>query len=157
MLRTLTLTPVCTLLALAAAAPPPAPPDWMAGCWAGAGAAGSEEQWMKPAGGMMLGMSRTVKGGRVVFHEFMTMEIKADGKLVFTARTGAESKAVPFTAIRYSAEEVVFENPDHDFPQRVIYRRTDSGSGLLGRIEGVEKGKPRAADFPMKRVACVAP
>lgn len=128
---------------------------WIAGCWAGTGNSGSEEQWMKPGGGMMLGMSRTVKGGRAVFHEFMTIETKvADGKAVFTARTGAEAKAVAFTAIRQSADEVVFENAAHDFPQRVIYRRTDGGKGLLGRIEGVEKGKARAVDFPMKRVPC---
>lgn len=108
---------------------------------------------MKPAAGAMLGMSRTVKGGRMVFHEFMTIDTKADGKLVFTARTGAEAKPVPFTAIRQSDDEVVFENAAHDFPQRVIYRRTGV-NGLLGRIEGVEKGKARAVDFPMKRVSC---
>lgn len=143
---------LAALLLLVPAAAAAADLAWIAGCWAGNG--GSEEQWMKPAGGMMLGMSRTVKGGRVVFHEFMTIETKADGKAVFTARTGGEAKPVEFTAIRQSAEEVVFENAAHDFPQRVIYRRTDGGKGLLGRIEGVEKGKPRAVDFPMKRVPC---
>lgn len=114
---------------------------------------------MKPAGGLMLGMSRTVKGGRAVFHEFMTIATSAAAEtgapaLVFTARTGSEAKAVAFTAIRQTAEEVVFENAAHDFPQRVIYRRLAGGQGLLGRIEGVEKGKARAVDFPMKRVAC---
>ena len=55
--------------------------------------------------------------------------------------------------IQSSATEVIFENPEHDFPQRVIYRLQPDGL-LVGRIEGISKGKPRAIDFPMKRVPC---
>jgi hypothetical protein len=46
----------------------------------------------------------------------------------------------------------VFENPTHDFPQRVIYRR--EGDSLLGRIEGMTNGQQKAVDFPLKRVSC---
>jgi len=49
--------------------------------------------------------------------------------------------------------EVIFENPDHDFPQRIIYRLL-SDEDLLGRIEGTINGKARAVDFPMKRTEC---
>ena len=52
-----------------------------------------------------------------------------------------------------SANELIFENPQHDFPQRVIYRLQTDGS-LLGRIEGVSKGKEKAVDFPMTRAGC---
>ena len=48
---------------------------------------------------------------------------------------------------------MVFENPTHDFPQRVIYRLDDAGV-LRARIEGLVAGKPRAEDFPMRRVRC---
>jgi hypothetical protein len=49
--------------------------------------------------------------------------------------------------------EVVFENPEHDFPQRIIYRLIANGK-LLGRIEGVVDGTERSADFPMTRSDC---
>ena len=49
--------------------------------------------------------------------------------------------------------EVVFENPDHDFPQRIIYRLGDNGA-LLGRIEGNSEGQEVAVDFPMTRTKC---
>ena len=45
-----------------------------------------------------------------------------------------------------------FENAAHDFPQRIIYRKT--AGGLHARIEGLDKGKPRSEDFPYKRVSC---
>ena len=48
---------------------------------------------------------------------------------------------------------VVFANPAHDFPQRVIYKVASDGS-LLGRVEGRENGREKGFDFPMKRVSC---
>jgi hypothetical protein len=47
----------------------------------------------------------------------------------------------------------VFENPQHDFPQRIIYKR-DGADGLKARIEGESKGKPKAFDYPMQRTQC---
>jgi hypothetical protein len=47
--------------------------------------------------------------------------------------------------------EAVFENPDHDFPQRVIYRRC--GVQLCGAIEGVADGKTISITWRYDRVA----
>ena len=45
---------------------------WLAGCWSQDGReAGSVEQWTAPAGGTMLGMSRTVSGGKTVAFEHL--------------------------------------------------------------------------------------
>ena len=49
--------------------------------------------------------------------------------------------------------EVVFENPDHDFPQRVIYRLIDSDH-LRGRIEGMTSDGEARVEFPLTRTAC---
>jgi hypothetical protein len=46
----------------------------------------------------------------------------------------------------------VFENPQHDFPQRVGYRR--DGDTMLAWVEGMASGKPRRVEFPYRRVAC---
>lgn len=142
------------LALLAALAQPPQVDQlaWMAGCWSlSAGPTTIEEQWSRPAGGAMLGMSRILKNGRMVFHEFMRIEEK-DGALVFTPRIGSGAP-VTFRAAAANFGDVTFENPAHDFPQRVIYRRQPDG-GLHGMIDGVEKGKPRAEQFPYRRVPC---
>jgi hypothetical protein len=124
---------------------------WMAGCWRqDAGVRVVDEMWMAPSGGAMLGVSRTIVGQRAVAHEFM--QIREDGgRVIFVARPSGQPEAT-FTLVQSAAGEVVFENPQHDFPQRVIYRRAEGG--LTGRIEGTQNGKPRSAEFPMRRVAC---
>src|SRR3970040_657967 len=51
--------------------------SWLAGCWErAAGERQVEEQWMRPRGGTMLGMSRTVTGGRT--SEFEHMRIREE-------------------------------------------------------------------------------
>lgn len=125
---------------------------WMSGCWAAtAGPMLIEEQWAKPIGGMMIGLGRTSKQGKVVFHEFMRITTNG-ADITYTPRIGSSEKPVPFKLIRQSDSEVVFENAAHDFPQRILYRK--QAAGLFARIEGVDKGKERGEDFPMKRVAC---
>lgn len=127
---------------------------WLAGCWESRDDAKHSllgEQWTQPAGGMMLGMGRTVKDGKAVDFEFMRIEQRGDG-LVFIARPRANKDDTEFAAIKMSGTEIVFENPQHDFPQRVIYRLDKTT--LRARIEGTRAGKARAVDFPMSRVKC---
>ena len=92
-----------------------------------------------------------MKQGRTVFHEFMRIE-QQGAEITYTPRIGTSAKPVSFRLIKQTADEVVFENAAHDFPQRIIYRKT--AGGLHARIEGVDKGKPRSEDFPYKRVSC---
>ena len=58
-----------------------------------------------------------------------------------------------FEASAVSDSLITFENPAHDFPQRVIYRRRGSDS-LIARIEGTRNGRVRGVDFPYARAAC---
>ena len=126
---------------------------WMAGCWEGQiGPVRIEEQWNKPAGGTMLGLSRNLKDGRVIFSEFMRIN-QDEGKIVYMARIGTKATPTPFALIHLSLDEAVFENPEHPFPQRIRYRREPDGS-LHASTEGVDKGKPRVDDFPMRRASC---
>jgi hypothetical protein len=126
--------------------------SWLAGCWElVAGERRIEEQWMRPRGGMMLGMNRTVTGDTT--REFEYMQIREEGgRLVFTARPSGQEGA-SFGSILVTESKVLFENAAHDFPQRIIYMRGEDGS-LIARIEGETAGKPRGVDFPMRRTKC---
>lgn len=126
---------------------------WLSGCWMSSNQEpGSAEHWMLPAGGTMIGMNRTVSGGKTVAFEFMRIVEQEDGGLEFIASPSGQ-KTTGFTMTNVTNREVIFENPDHDFPQRIIYRLV-SDEELLGRIEGTIDGVERAADFPMKKVDC---
>ena len=127
---------------------------WMSGCWEMKSTERNlliNEQWMKPAGGMMIGAGRTVKAGKTVDHEFVRIVEEADG-LFYIAKPKANNEETRFKLIKASVTEVVFENPTHDFPQRVMYRR--DGDKLHARIEGTKDGKTRGIDFPYLRAKC---
>ncbi len=124
---------------------------WMAGCWRQESPNRvADEMWMTPAGGVVLGVSRTVANGRTVAHEFMQIREDA-GRVVFIAQPAGQAEAT-FTLLTQGPRDVVFENPAHDFPQRVMYRL--DGDTLVGRIEGSQNGKPRSVDYPMRRTPC---
>jgi hypothetical protein len=127
---------------------------WLAGCWE-ANRNGREinEQWMKPLGGTMLGMARTVANGKTVEYEFVQIrEEQADGAIYYVAKPSGQPEA-SFKLVKLQNREATFENPEHDFPQRIIYRLEPDGS-LFARVEGTSKGKARSFDYPMKRARC---
>jgi hypothetical protein len=125
---------------------------WLAGCWERTtGATVIEEQWMRPRGRVMLGVGRTTRRDTVV--EFEQLRIfERGGRSVYAALPSGQSLA-EFEAATTSDSLVTFENPAHDFPQRIIYRRRGADS-LIARIEGTRGGQVRGVDFPYRRVAC---
>lgn len=127
---------------------------WMAGCWEINDTAKGRvvtEQWMKPLGGMMLGGSRTVKDGKANFYEYMRL-IEKDGAVYYVARPQQNAEDTFFKLVRSNAAEAVFEQPGHDFPQRIIYRR--NGEKLNARIEGKNEGKEMGIDYPYVQTEC---
>jgi hypothetical protein len=126
--------------------------SWLSGCWElRDGVRRVEEQWMQPRGGMMLGMSRTVRDGATVEYEFLQIR-KEGGRLVLTARPSGQAET-SFSSVEAAGTKVVFENPAHDFPQRILYERRPDGS-LHARIEGMRNNELRGVDFPMQRTGC---
>jgi hypothetical protein len=142
------------LILAAQLAGPPATIDqmaWLTGCWIQTRPNGViEERWMGPGGGVMLGMGRTLRGGKLRDYEY-TRIVEADGSLVYMAEPSGQEKAT-FPLKSLTPDMAVFENPTHDFPQRVIYRRLGADQ-IVGRIEGQIGGQARSVDFPYKRCA----
>ncbi len=150
-------------LPAAAAESAPAKPDtaashslsqlgWLAGSWRGVlGEGVMEEQWMSPTGGTMLGASRVVEGGKTVFTEFIELVERPDG-IFYVVHIGNETTEFKLTAL--DRRKAVFENPAHDFPQRILYAR--EGTVLKARIEGVRDGKPAGQVFVVRVVPCAA-
>jgi Domain of unknown function (DUF6265) len=125
---------------------------WLQGCWEIVSPQRTvEEQWMAPRGGIMMGMGRTVRGGKLV--EYETVVIREEGdRLAYEAHPSGQAPAV-FLANGATDSMVVFENPKHDFPQKVGYQRTGADT-LLAWIEGTEKGQTRRIEFPYRRAMC---
>ncbi|MBL4686009.1 MAG: hypothetical protein JKY37_15550 [Nannocystaceae bacterium] len=85
-----------------------------------------EEVWTQPAAGTMFGVGRTFQGDKLVAFEFLRIEVRDSG-LVYIAHPSGRTPGTVFTVSESasSANVVVFENPEHDFPTRITYRRVD--------------------------------
>jgi hypothetical protein len=127
-------------------------PAWLAGCWVREkGTRRIDEQWMAPRGGLMLGSSRTVRGDTLVEYEHLAIVLR-EGRPVYRAMPSGQAPA-EFTASVAGADHIAFDNPAHDFPQRISYALRGSDS-LVARIEGPVQGGTRSAEFAYRRAAC---
>lgn len=141
------------LLAALAAQADEAGPDWpdlgwLSGYWLSC-ANGREvsETWSDRRGDLMLGTSMTFSPSGATGWEQMRIAPSTMGgfdSLSFYAQPGGQS-AAEFPMARAGSNEIVFEDPSHDFPQRVIYRR--DGAQLVGRIEGTVEGREQSAEW----------
>lgn len=127
-----------------------APLDWMEGRWCSDDGGGRvEEHWLSPVHGEQLGVSRTLKQGRMATFEFLRISV-VDGVPTYLAQPGGR----PPTAFRRSAggeRWVRFENPAHDFPTRIEYRR--EGEALQAQVGGKGRDGKETA-FTIDFVRC---
>jgi hypothetical protein len=143
-----------TLVAAACAAAPAADSSprafpWLSGHWCSQSETQLiEEYWLPPEGSLALGVGRTVKAGKTATFEFMRIETR-DGVTHYLAMHDG-LPAVAFKLTASGADWARFENPQHDFPTRVEYRRTSAG--LHAEIAGPGKdGKEVVIPFDYRR------
>ncbi len=125
--------------------------SWISGDWQTepGGKAQIDEHWTQPSGGSMLGMSRTVVGDQTVEYEYLRIEQRGEA-IYYVAHPKARCPGTDFKLTRLSAQEALFENPAHDFPKRIIYRKNADGS-LTASIDGGEGTKAMSFPYcPMK-------
>ena len=134
MSRSITITAVLVLLiGSARAAGPDSSIDWIAGHWCGQfGDKIIQELWLPPHGGVAIGLGRTLSSDQTTgFEYFRIAEI--DGVQSFVAQPGG-SPPTAFSRTGGGEYWVRFENPEHDFPQRIEYRR--DGDSLHAEAAG---------------------
>lgn len=127
---------------------------WLTGSWMlVSGGAVSEEHWTRPGGGTMLGVNRTVINGRTVAFEYVRIESTPHG-IVYLASPIGRHPPTRFALKERGPRWVVFENPAHDFPQRIVYERR--GDRLEARIEGEQDGEPISEQWSWRRTTLEA-
>ncbi len=123
--------------------------DWMAGNWIGdAQGLPMEAYYTTSSGGIILGQTKISNGNATEFFEFEKIEQVNDTLVIQPMPFG--KPGVIFDLKETGSNRVVFENPQHDFPTRIIYELKANGQ-LLGRIEGTQNGQSVAQDFLFSR------
>jgi hypothetical protein len=109
------------------------------------------EVW-NPDGDAMQGTGVVMANGDTVFIEHLGI-VSRDSKWYYSARIDGANNNEPvfFEYKEKSTDYLVFENPEHDFPQLIEYQFRGSDS-LLITISGAAADSARVEHFRMKRV-----
>ena len=132
--------PLIGLLLAAAANDAATLPAFMTDCWnLTDGDHWTQECWMEPKAGLMLGASREGNGAKLKSWEQLRVVQEADGSITLMASPGGRT-AVPFKAKSLSPTAIEFTNAEHDYPQRIRYEL--KGNRLEAEISLIDGSKP---------------
>jgi hypothetical protein len=127
--------------------------EWLMGTWETKTERGSiYETWSKSANDEFSGRSYTVKGKDTIVFEHIQL-IQGQDSLFYIPTVKAQNDGLPvrFASKSISEQKLVFENPNHDFPQVITYKKVNADS-LIAVISGIRNGQEDEQIFPMKRV-----
>jgi len=127
--------------------------EWLSGTWENKTRKGSiYETWTKSGQNEFSGKSYSVKDKDTIIFENIRL-VRENKKLFYipTVKNQNDGQPVRFVAKTISENQLVFENPQHDFPQIIAYTKITSDS-LIAEISGTKNGQKRKQTFPMKRV-----
>ena len=141
---------------------PLAPMAWLEGCWRGSvNQREFREHWMPLRGGLLLGMSQTVMGGKSQGYEYLRIETRPDGVYYIALPSDGKEDRFKFVGKTVDNEGdrhdelFTFENPALEFPSRIVYRRA-SGGWLFAQVEGKVNGADKQVIYPMRRIDCAS-
>ncbi len=109
---------------------------WLTGEWTRTNAKPGRsgfETWKKHSETEYIGSGINMRGNDTTFVEKLRIILK-DGVIYYVADVPQNNSAILFAATEISANSVTFENPQHDFPKKIVYRL--DGSVLKATISG---------------------
>ena len=132
--------------------------NWLVGNWKGRVESDNiYEQWSKKTDNTLQGHGYIISGKSLgqesqeldtLFSERMEI-VARNGEITLAVRMAGQAETV-FTATELTPGRAVFENPEHDFPNRIIYAQPTDGS-LTATIEGKLNGKAARESFTMRK------
>lgn len=122
----------------------------LAGMWEGIQGSGVyHEEWSVESDGSLKGRAYLLKMGEIKNPESLKIE-QENEHVFYVAEVAHNSAPVKFRLTDSSDNLFVFENPDHDFPQKITYDLTETDH-LTAVIEAVNDGKLKKVEFRLKK------
>jgi hypothetical protein len=126
--------------------------DWLLGKWENKSDEGNLlEIWKKVNDSLFIGESYFIKGKDTL--HFENIQLKQQGEELFyttTIRGQNNDKPVTFKQNVEIITQLVFENPQHDYPRKIVYKPF-AKDHLLIEISGIQQEKLSAARYSMKK------
>jgi hypothetical protein len=127
--------------------------SWLEGGWEGiTEEVVMRESWTKVNDKLMTGEGYVLAGTDTVFRESLKLMTVNDSMIYYVVAIPGVPDSTNFILSKYENDEAVFENPEHDFPQRIVYKKVNNDS-VYAYIEGqTDKGLKRD-EYPYKRIS----
>lgn len=126
---------------------------WLVGDWQNKSKEGLlSENWERVNDSVFHAVCYFVHDKDTLHNEKISL-LQSDNAIIYSPTVKGENgnKPVPFKMTSVNANELVFENPKHDYPQKIVYTKITADS-LVTKISGMVQGKPYSETYPMKKV-----
>ncbi|MDL2141939.1 DUF6265 family protein [Flavobacterium tructae] len=126
--------------------------DWLIGNWENKSPEGIlTENWQKLNDSTFSAASYFIKEKDTIHLENIVLSQKEETLTYFATVKGQnDDKPVAFQSTAESDKQLVFENPKHDYPQKITYTK-GANNTLTAEISGSLNGKPSSEKFVMTK------
>jgi len=126
--------------------------NWLIGNWENKMPNGTlKEIWIKENDSMFSAKSYYIKEEDTLHNETILLTQKND-VITYSAKIIGENndKSIDFKLTSMTENNCVFENPSHDYPQKIMYKKA-SNNNLIATISGIQQGKQSTENYSMKK------
>ncbi|PRZ27958.1 DUF6265 family protein [Flavobacterium granuli] len=126
---------------------------WLLGKWETKTPEGTlSENWEKLNDSTYKGQSYFIKDKDTLhFETILLQQTGEELDYIASVKGQNDDKAVRFKLIETTEKELRFENPKHDYPQKISYKQI-SNQSLTAEISGLQFGKPSSEKYSMTKI-----
>jgi len=126
--------------------------EWLIGSWIHHQDDGYfSENWTQVNDSVLSGFGYLFLGEDTIFSETISLEQKGEDIFYIVSAQGQnDGKSVQFRLTSDNDGKFVFENPEHDFPKRIMYQFIDN-EHFQAVVEGLEAGENRRMVFDFSK------
>ncbi len=128
--------------------------SWLIGTWETKTPKGSlYETWTRKSATEFQGKSYYLNKKDTLLFESVLL-VEKEKKLHYIVSVGNQNEGLPVDFVSKDFSDpasLVFENPQHDFPNVITYRKITKDS-LIAEISGTINGQKAKQSFPMKKI-----
>ena len=126
---------------------------WILGEWESKSADGNlSETWKKVNDSTFQAQSYFIKEKDTLHFESITLQQNGE-ELSYSATVKGQNsdKPITFKLTNSTEKQLVFENPKHDYPKKIIYTQINEDN-LVAEISGTLEGKATSEKFAMNKI-----
>lgn len=127
--------------------------NWLLGNWENEMPEGVlTETWTKENDSTFSGTTYFIINKKDTVHSEVIILRQLNDVLVYrpTVKGQNNDEPVDFKLSSESENSFSFENPKHDYPQKIVYKKVNE-TNLVATISGIQQGKQSSESYPMKK------